>query len=295
VTEEVAKQVTGTRRASYGDLFVTAYDGNPEQALPLITATAQEGVARGEGLGCNIADRAAAILNLGLGRYADATTAAVRATEGNLGPFTSQGLPDLAEAAVRSGQPDLAADALRRLQAATRGCESDWARGVESRTRALLSDADQARTAYDDAVTLLGGTRLRIELARTELLYGEWLRREGQRGDARAQLHSAHETFVDLGMEAFAERARHELLATGEKVRKREVDTLNELTPQEEHIARLARDGHTNPEIGAELFISARTVEWHLRKVFGKLGITSRRELRAALPAHARSEQPTRP
>jgi DNA-binding NarL/FixJ family response regulator len=136
---------------------------------------------------------------------------------------------------------------------------------------------------------------LRIELARTQLLYGEWLRREGRRLDARGQLRSAYDTFTGLGAEAFAERTRHELLATGEKVRKREVDTLNELTPQEEHIARLARDGHSNPEIGAELFISARTVEWHLRKVFGKLGVSSRRELAAALPVRARAAQGARP
>ena len=138
-------------------------------------------------------------------------------------------------------------------------------------------------------MTRLARTRLRVEHARTQLLYGEWLRREGRRGDAREQLRAAHDTFAELGMEAFAERARRELLATGEKVRKREVDTLNQLTPQEEHIARLARDGRTNPEIAAELFISARTVEWHLRKVFGKLGIRSRRELREVLPGHGRS------
>ena len=284
VTEQAVKQVTGTRRASYGDLFVTAYEGDPERALPLITATSEEGLARGEGLGCNIADRAATILHLGLGRYAEAATTAERAAEGDLGPFTSQALPDLAEAAVRSGQMELAVDALRRLQVATRGCDTDWALGIESRTRALLEDGAAAEPAYVEAVTRLAGTRLRIELARTQLLYGEWLRREGRRLDARGQLRSAYDTLTELGLEAFAERTRHELLATGEKVRKREVDTLNELTPQEEHIARLARDGRSNPEIGAELFISARTVEWHLRKVVTKLGITSRRELRVVLP-----------
>ena len=144
--------------------------------------------------------------------------------------------------------------------------------------------APQAEAAYDDALTRLARTPLRVEHARAQLLYGEWLRREGRRGDAREQLRAAHDTFAELGVEAFAERARRELLATGEKVRKRQVDTLNQLTPQEEHIARLARDGRSNPEIAAELFISARTVEWHLRKVFGKLGISSRRELREALP-----------
>ncbi|HET6940214.1 MAG TPA: LuxR C-terminal-related transcriptional regulator, partial [Nocardioides sp.] len=292
VAEEVAKQVTGTRRASYGDLFLAAFEGVPERARPLITATADEARARGEGLGWNIADRAAALLDLGLGRYAEASAAAARAAEGNLGPFTAQALPDLVEAACRSGQPELAADGLRRLLAATAGCDSDWAAGVEARSRALLSEGADAETAYDEAVARLARTRLRVELARTQLLYGEWLRREGRRGDARERLRAAHDTFAELGVEAFAERARHELLATGEKVRKREVDTLNELTPQEEHIARLARDGRSNPEIAAELFISARTVEWHLRKVFGKLGISSRRELREALPARGRSAPP---
>ena len=271
VAEEVAKQVTGTRRVSYGDLFLAAFEGSPERAHPLITAIADEARARGEGLGWNIADRAAALLDLGLGRYAEACAAAARAAEGNLGPFTAQALPDLVEAACRSGQPELAADALRRLQAATAGCDSDWAAGVEARSRALLSEGAEAEAAYDDAITRLARTPLRVELARAQLLYGEWLRREGRRADAREQLRAAHDTFAELGVEAFAERARRELVATGEKVRKRQVDTLNQLTPQEEHIARLARDGRTNPEIAAELFISARTVEWHLRKVFGKL------------------------
>jgi DNA-binding CsgD family transcriptional regulator len=292
VTEEVVKQVTGTRRASYGDLFATAYEGRPKHALPLIAAIADEGRARGEGLGCNIADRAMTILYLGLGRYAEAASAAARAAEGDLGPFTSQALPDLAEAAIRSGQPDLAADSLRRLQLATSGCDTDWAVGIEARTRALLGNGAETEAAYTQALTCFARTRLRIEHARTQLLYGEWLRREGRRADARAHLRSAHETFAELGVEAFAERTRHELLATGEKVRKREVDTLNQLTPQEEHIASLARDGRTNPEIGAELFISARTVEWHLRKVFEKLGISSRRDLQSTLPTRPRAAQP---
>ena len=289
VAEEVVKQVTGTRRVSYGDLFLAAFEGVPERAHPLITATAGDALARGEGLGWHISDRASSLLDLGLGRYADASAAAARAAGGHLGPFTAQALPDLVEAAVRSGQRELAADALRRLRAAMAGCDSEWAGGVEARSRALLSEGPEAEQAYDEAVTRLARTRLRVELARARLLYGEWLRREGRRVDARNQLHAAHDTFTELGIEAFAERARHELVATGEKVRKREVDTLNQLTPQEEHIARLARDGRTNPEIAAELFISARTVEWHLRKVFGKLGIGSRRELREALPARGGS------
>lgn len=289
VAEEVAKEVTGTRRASYGDLLLAAFEGASERAHPLITAITDEARARGEGLAWHIADRAAALLDLGLGRYAEACAAATRATEGRLGPFTAQALPDLVEAACRSGQPTLAADALRRLQHATDGCDSDWAAGLEVRSRALLSEGVAAETAYDEAVSRLARTRVRVELARTQLLYGEWLRREGRRGDARTQLRTAHDTFAELGVEGFADRARRELLATGEKVRKRQVDTLNQLTPQEEHIARLARDGRSNPEIGAELFISARTVEWHMRKVLRKLGISSRRALREALPGRGRS------
>jgi DNA-binding CsgD family transcriptional regulator len=285
VAEEVVKQVTGTRRASYGDLFLSAYEGRPERALPLITSTAQEAIARGEGLARILADRAASILHLGLGRYVEATEAAARAAEENLVPFTSQALPDLAEAAVRSGQPELAADALRRLHVAAAVGGSDWAAGVEARTQAVVSDGASSEAAYREALALLGRTPLRVELARTRLVYGEWLRREGRRIDARDQLRAAHQVFADLGAEAFAERARRELVATGEKVRKREVDTLNELTPQEAQIARLAREGHTNPEIAAQLFISIRTVEWHLRKVFAKLGIGSRKELAEALPA----------
>ena len=152
----------------------------------------------------------------------------------------------------------------------------------------MLTVGAEAEKAYDEALTRLARTRLRVEHARAQLLYGEWLRREGRRVDAREQLRVAHYTFSDLGMEAFVERARRELLATGEKVRKRHVDTLNQLTPQEEHIARLAGDGRSNPDIAAELFISGRTVEWHLRKVFGKLSISSRRELKEALRARGR-------
>jgi DNA-binding CsgD family transcriptional regulator len=284
VAEEVVKQVTGTRRASYGDLFLAAYEGRPERALPLINSTAHEAIARGEGLARILADRAATILHLGLGRYAEATQAGARATEENLGPFTSQALPDLAEAAVRSGQTELAGDALRRLRYAAAVGDSDWALGVQARTEALVGDGPSSEAAYREALSRLERTPLRVELARTRLAYGEWLRREGRRVDARDQLRAAHQVFAALGAEAFAERARRELVAIGEKVRRREADTLDKLTPQEAQIARLAREGHTNPEIAAELFISVRTVEWHLRKVFVKLGITSRRELAEALP-----------
>ena len=161
---------------------------------------------------------------------------------------------------------------------------SDWAKGLEARSRALVSEGQEAQQYYAEAVERLSRTRLRSERARAHLLYGEWLRRENRRLDARHQLHAAYHLFTVIGADAFAERACSELLATGEKVRKREVGTSSQLTPQEEHIVRLARDGRTNPEIAAELFISTRTVEWHLRKVFAKLGITSRRDLHNASP-----------
>jgi DNA-binding CsgD family transcriptional regulator len=170
--------------------------------------------------------------------------------------------------------------------------DSDWAKGLEARSRALVSEGQEAERCYAEAVERLGRTRLRSELARAHLLYGEWLRRENRRLDARHQLHAAYYLFTAIGAEAFAERARRELLATGEKVRQREVDTYSQLTPQEEHIVRLARDGRSNPEIAAELFLSTRTVEWHLRKVFAKLGITSRRDLYSTSPTQGQHTLP---
>jgi DNA-binding NarL/FixJ family response regulator len=192
-------------------------------------------------------------------------------------------LPELIEA-VRTGDAELARSALERLTEAANASDSDWRLGVEARSRALLSEAE-AEELHHEAIERLSRTRLRPELARAHLLYGEWLRREGRRLDAREQLRAAYDMFATIGMEAFAERARRELLATGDKVRKRSDETRGQLTPQEEQIARLAREGLSNPEIGAQLFISPRTVEWHLRKVFTKLGVHSRRELANGLPS----------
>ena len=175
--------------------------------------------------------------------------------------------------------------ALERLAAITAVAGNDWALGIEARSRALVSDGQTAQRLYLEAIERLGRTRLRPELARAHLLYGEWLRRENRRVESRAELRLAHEMFTAIGMEAFAERARIELLATGEKVRRRDAETRDELTAQERQIAQLARDGLSNPEIGARMFLSPRTVEWHLRKVFTKLGISSRRDLTKALPA----------
>jgi ATP/maltotriose-dependent transcriptional regulator MalT len=198
------------------------------------------------------------------------------------------GLPELVEAAARVGDTELAHGALERLEETTQPSGVDVALGIEARSRALLTNGDNADLLYREAIERLGRTQVRPEFARAQLLYGEWLRREGRRVDAREQLRTAHDLFVAIGMEAFAERAGRELLATGEKVRKRSPETRDELTAQEDQIARLARDGLSNPEIGAQLFISARTVEWHLRKVFTKLGISSRRQLRVALPEGGR-------
>ena len=197
-------------------------------------------------------------------------------------PITAA-LPELIEAAARSGHPGHAHDALEQLSELTRPAGTDWALGIEARCRALPSEGANAERPYQEAIERLGRTRTRPELARAHLLFGEWLRRENRRVDARAQLRAAHELFVTIGMEAFAERAAKELLATGEMVRKRRVETRNDLTAQERQIAELARDGLSNPEIGARLFLSPRTVEWHLRKVFTKLGIRSRRDLTKAL------------
>jgi DNA-binding CsgD family transcriptional regulator len=223
-------------------------------------------------------------LHNGLAHYKEAAAAARQAAGNPLDPWSALwALPELVEAAARLGDAELARDALDRLAVMTQPSGNDPALGLEARCRALLSDGADADDLYREAIDQLGLTRLRPELARAHLLYGEWLRREGRRVEAREQLRTAHELLAGIGMAAFAERARRELIATGEKVRKRGLETRDQLTPQEEQIARLARDGCTNPEIAAQLFLSARTVEWHLGKVFGKLGVSSRRELAAAL------------
>jgi DNA-binding CsgD family transcriptional regulator len=294
VEETAVKEVTGARKASYGALLLTAYQGRRADASRLIAATASDAIARGEGLGVHHANWATAILHNGLGHYTDALPAAEQAADEQYAPFvTACVLPELIEAATRSGEAERAADGLRRLSAATI-TGSDWAAGLEARSRALLSDGADAEHCYTEAVERLGRTPLRPDLARAHLLYGEWLRRQGRRGDARHQLRAAYNLFAAIGAEAFAERAHRELLATGEKIRKRQTGTHAELTPQEDHIARLARDGRTNPDIGAELFLSARTIEWHLRKVFTKLGINSRKGLHDALPPEAGTSHPSR-
>jgi len=225
---------------------------------------------------------AAAVLHNGLGRYAQALAAAEEAIE-HSGPLALAGWPmaELVEAAARSGQSGRADGAMRTLSRIAEAAGTDWALGVQARSQALLSDQEEL---YQAAIDHLSRSRARVDLARAHLLYGEWLRRENRRVDAREQLRRAEEMLGAMGAAGFAERARHELLATGETVRRRAPGTDRDLTPQEGQIAVRARDGKTNREIGAELFLSARTVEWHLHKICGKLGVTSRRQIRAALP-----------
>ncbi len=275
---------TGSRAAPYALLRLRALQGREAEATAAIATAVEQAGAAGQGIAVAWAHWAAAVLYNGLARYEAAASAARQAPSNTCEPWISMWvLPELVEATVRGGNTGLACDAVARLEETTQPCGNDPALGIEARCRALVSDGAVADELYREAIDRLTRTRLRPELARAHLLYGEWLRREARRVDARGQLRTAYDMLVAIGMEAFAERARRELIATGERVRKRSVETRGQLTPQEEQIARLARDGRTNAEIGARLFLSARTIEWHLRKVFTKLGIGSRRELHAAL------------
>jgi ATP/maltotriose-dependent transcriptional regulator MalT len=240
-----------------------------------------------------VAQWAAAVLYNGLARYDQSLAAAREVTANDIDPYPNMWvLPELVEAAVRVGEDDAAHRALDRLAEMTQPAGTDWALGAETRSRALLSDGDRADRLYREAIERLGRTGLRPELARAHLLYGEWLRREGRRLDARGHLHAAHDILDLIGMHGFAERARRELIATGERAPKRTSETRDDLTPQEAQIAELARQGYSNPEIGAQLFLSPRTIEWHLRKIFAKLEVSSRKELDAALSARRRQPQP---
>ena len=280
---------TGTRLFPWVLLRLRALQGREAEASATITRAIEH--AAGGAHGAAIwAYWAAAVLYNGLARYEEAMAWARRSTSTTVEQVgvSVWALPELVEAAARVDDTELARDALERLAETTQRAGNDFALGLEARCRALLTDGDAADLLYREAIERLGRTQLRPELARAHLLYGEWLRREGRRADARERLRTAHDLFTAIGMEAFTERARRELLATGEKARKRSPDTREELTPQEEQIARLARDGLSNPEISAQLFVSARTVEWHLRNVFAKLGVTSRRQLQTALPQDRR-------
>ncbi len=285
-------QATGSAPLRYTSLVLAAWRGEEARTSDLIEASVRDATARGEGRAITIADYVTAVLYNGQGRYEAALAAARRACEHDQLNLLGWALIELVEAGARSGKTEVAAAALRRLGERTRASGTDWALGIEARSRGLLSNGQVAEALYREAIERLSRTRIAVHRARAELLYGEWLRRENRRQDAREQLHRAYEMFSRIGAEAFAERARHELLATGETVRKRTVETLDELTAQEAQIARLARAGQTNPEIGAKLFISPRTVEWHLRKVYTKLDISSRRELDDALPSDEGAAQP---
>jgi len=279
---QTAMEATGISLAApYAALAVAARRGRHAEAAALIEATTREASERGEGRAIVFAAWASALLNNGLGNYHEAMTAAQRIIDSpELASIPRWALVELIEAATRSGRSDIAADALRQLAVATSASGTDWALGVEARSRALLTEGEAAERLYREAIERLGRTRVRTELARAHLLYGEWLRRERRRGDARDQLRIANHMLEAMGMEAFAERARRELKATGEAARKPSVSTSDhQLTAQEAQIARMARDGLSNPEIGARLFLSARTVQYHLKKVFIKLGIESRTQL----------------
>jgi DNA-binding CsgD family transcriptional regulator len=276
---------TGSDIPSFGAPLLLALRGREADASTLIEATVQQPADARQGVAVTEAQWAAAVLYNGLGRYEQALVFAQRASWDPLDLYPSMwALPELVEAAARAGRADIANAALERLARTTQPAGTNFALGIEARSRALISEGDVADRLHREAIERLDRTSLRPELARAHLLYGEWLRREGRRRDAREELRGAHQKFAEMGMEAFAERARRELLATGETVRKRSVETRDDLTAQEEQIARLARDGLSNPQIGSQLFISPRTVEWHLRKVFTKLGIRTRNELRMVLP-----------
>jgi DNA-binding CsgD family transcriptional regulator len=282
IVEEVQaySEVTASTIAPYASLALVVYRGHHAEALEQFEIGTKEVLARGEGEGLTFIQWITAVLNNSLGHYEIAVEAAEQASETSPEVwFSTWGLVELIEAGTRTGQTERAAQALERLTETTQASGTDWAIGIEARSRALLSEGEAAETDYRQAIDALGRTRVRVELARAHLLYGEWLRRERRRIDARRELQTAHRLFTDFGMEAFAERARVELEATGAHARKRLVATREELTPQEAQVSRLAADGATNHEIAAQLFISASTVEYHLSKAYRKLGVRSRTQL----------------
>jgi DNA-binding CsgD family transcriptional regulator len=277
---QLVSEASGIRVPPYGALALAAFRGREAEIRSLTEAILNDVAPQREGVGLTAVHWARAVLFNGHGRYAPALAASEKAAEYSHELLFANWVPsELIEAAARVGMPERAAGALRRLSEAARASGTDWALGIEARSRALLGDADAAEPLYQEAIERLGRTRVRLELARTRLLYGEWLRRERRRSDAREQLRAAHTMLTAFGAEAFAERAARELLATGETTRRRIPETRDDLTPREAQIAQLARDGLSNSEIGARLFISSRTVEYHLTKVFAKRGITSRLQL----------------
>jgi DNA-binding CsgD family transcriptional regulator len=289
-------EATGTSIAPYGALGMAVHRGREAEAFALIEAATEDAQRRGEGGGLNFVRWATAVLCNGLGRYEQALAAA---QQGSQDPpalwFACWAVVEFIEAATRSGAPQRAAGAVARLSQATRASGTDWALGIEARSRALVSSGENAETRYREAIDRLGRTRLRVDLGRAHLLYGEWLRRQQRRRDARDQLDRAHDIFDAAGAAAFAQRARIELRASGGHARKRTAETRNALTAQETLIARLAGGGATNPQIAEQLFISPATVAYHLRKVFTKLGVSSRGELARVLPAQPGTAPPAAP
>jgi DNA-binding CsgD family transcriptional regulator len=276
---------TGNVGLMYAELVLAAWRGDEAAALEVIKAGVDDATARGEGRVLPLAGYATGVLYNGLGRYEEAVDSIQHGCEDDDQGFVGWSLAELVEAAARCERPETAAAALRRLEERAHAAGTDWALGVLARSRALISDGDVADGRYREAIERLELTRMAVHLARARLVYGEWLRRAKRRVEAREQLRAAHGSFSRFGSEAFAERARRELQATGETARKRSVETRDDLTPQEAQIARLARDGLSNPDIGAQLFISPRTVQYHLRKVFAKLDITSRNQLSGVPPS----------
>jgi DNA-binding CsgD family transcriptional regulator len=280
---------TGIPAHRYVEIWVAALRGREPELLALVEGFTTDAEARGEGFALGFARQAIAVLFNGLGRYEEAFAAVREAVD--VAPYSELSTPsavaELVEAAARAGERRIAERALDRLTLSTRPSGSDWALGVEARSRALLTNGAAAERLYQEALERLRPTRVRVQVARSHLLYGEWLRRERRRADARARLRTAFEMFNAMGIEGFAARAERELLATGERVRTGGVEARDELTAQEAQVARLARDGLSNAEIGARLFISQHTAAYHLRKVFSKLGVTSRNQLRQVLPESA--------
>ncbi|MGH3409895.1 MAG: helix-turn-helix transcriptional regulator, partial [Streptosporangiaceae bacterium] len=274
---------TGSSSFPYTSMLLAAFQGEEARALELINTVARNATAGGQGRVLGLSFYATAVLHNGLAEYEAALAGARRACEFEDLGFFGWSLAELVEAGVRSGASDEAAMALRLLRERAEAAGSDWALGVQARSRALLTDGPAAEILYQEAIDRLERSRIAVHLARAHLVYGEWLRREQRRVDAREHLRTAHNMFGRFGAAAFAERARRELQATGETVRKRTRDAQDTLTVQEAQVARLAAEGHTNPEIGAQLFISPRTAEYHLHKVFSKLGISSRRQIRQHL------------
>jgi DNA-binding CsgD family transcriptional regulator len=285
--DRLIAEATGNPPVAHNAMMLAAWRGQEREASGLIEATGPEATGRGLGRLASFAAYARSVLYNGLGRYDAARDAARQAFEPNHLGYGPLVVPELAEAAARTGDMTLVTALLEWLSERTSVMPTDWALGIEARTRALLSDGEAAESCYRESIERLSRTRVRAQLARGHLLYGEWLRRERRRAEAREQLRTAHEMLDAMGIGAFAERARRELLATGETARKRTVEIAVELTGQEAQVARLAREGLSNPQIGARLFISTRTVQYHLGKVFAKLGISSRAQLEQALPAES--------